>query len=108
MEKQSSHVKTFLESIKEWTTYGEIMYIRSRDKLSFYTLYQKECHHGTEVATGTQRLKQEKNIMTYGYFRLLEKTVDSDLFAALSRETSCSKKIWYFRMYYSLLRLCQV
>ena len=37
VEKPNSHEKT-LESIKEWATYGERKYVRSRDKLSFYSL----------------------------------------------------------------------
>ena len=37
VEKPTSHEKT-LESIKEWATYGEIKYIISRNKLSFYSL----------------------------------------------------------------------
>lgn len=37
VEKPNSHEKT-LESIKEWATYGEQKYVRSRDKLSFYSL----------------------------------------------------------------------
>lgn len=36
VEKPSSHEKT-LELIKEWATYGERKYVRSRDKL-FYSL----------------------------------------------------------------------
>ena len=37
VKKPSSHEKT-LESIKEWATYGVWKYVRSRDKLSFYSL----------------------------------------------------------------------
>lgn len=37
VEKPNSHEKT-LESVKEWATYGELKYVRGRDKLSHYSL----------------------------------------------------------------------
>ena len=65
VEKPNSHEKT-LESIKEWATYGERKYVRSRDKLSFYSLedlkekssWHRSCYKNTVHSGMLKRAKE--------------------------------------------------
>ena len=61
VEKPNSHEKT-LESIKEWATYGERKYVRSRDKLSFYSYLYSRLRDGNGCAARTKELlRKTKN-----------------------------------------------
>jgi hypothetical protein len=65
VEKPTSHEKT-LESIKEWSTYGEIKYVRSLNKLSFYSLndlkekssWHRSCYKNTVHSGMLKRAKE--------------------------------------------------
>ena len=65
VENPNSHEKT-LESIKEWATYGELKYVRSRDKLSHYSLkdlkekssWHRSCYKNTVHSGMLKRAKE--------------------------------------------------
>ena len=65
VEKTNSHEKT-LELIKEWAMYGERKYVRSRDKLSFYSLedlkekssWHRSCYKNTVHSGMLKRAKE--------------------------------------------------
>ena len=61
VEKPNSHHKT-LESIKEWATYSERKYVRSHDKLSFYSLkkssWHRSCYKNTVHSGMLKRAKE--------------------------------------------------
>ena len=65
VEKPNSHEKT-LASIKEWATYGDRKYVRSHDKLSFYSLkdlkekssWNRSCYKNTVHSGMLKRAKE--------------------------------------------------
>ena len=99
VEKPSSHEKT-LESIREWASYGELKYVRSRDKLSSYSLndlkerssWHRSCYKNTVHYGMLKRAKERYERQLEGPNVMRRK---SSVTVEDSQQTTRSKTIPY-------------